>query len=257
MNWGHKGGSNSHNSRTSEWSSLLSQETKVVDCLLRWNSRNDSFKGTQTMAEEMVLVFPRQLLVELGDFHGIQLEASRYVNAILDGVQTRFMPRSQAEENPEFKQIISYVLIRQGECWLHYVRGKASGEKRLVAKGSIGVGGHINPEDQSLFDSGRDFYDRAVQRELHEELRTDGEFRTRIVALLNDDSTPVGRVHLGVVHLCELTDENVSRGEASLTELRFLSLQELQNRREQLETWSQFCLDHLETLASVRRSAAS
>jgi predicted NUDIX family phosphoesterase len=209
------------------------------------------------MAEEMVLVFPRQLLVELGDFHGIQLEASRYVNAILDGVQTRFMPRSQAEENPEFKQIISYVLIRQGECWLHYVRGKASGEKRLVAKGSIGVGGHINPEDQSLFDSGRDFYDRAVQRELHEELRTDGEFRTRIVALLNDDSTPVGRVHLGVVHLCELTDENVSRGEASLTELRFLSLQELQNRREQLETWSQFCLDHLETLASVRRSAAS
>ena len=209
------------------------------------------------MAEEMVLVFPRQLLVELGDFHGIQLEASRYVNAILDGGQTRFMPRSQAEENPEFKQIIPYVLIRQGECWLHYVRGKASGEKRLVAKGSIGVGGHINPEDQSLFDSGRDFYNRAVQRELHEELHTDGEFRTRIVALLNDDSTPVGKVHLGVVHVCELSDENVSRGEASLTELRFLPLQELQNRREQLETWSQFCLDHLETLASVRRSAAS
>ncbi len=209
------------------------------------------------MAEETVLVFPRQLLVELGDFQGIQLEASRYVNAILDGGQTRFMPRSQAEENPEFKQIIPYVLIRQGECWLHYVRGKASGEKRLVAKGSIGVGGHINPEDQSLFDSGRDFYNRAVQRELHEELRTDGEFRTRIVALLNDDSTPVGQVHLGVVHVCELSDENVSRGEASLTELRFLPLQELRNRREQLETWSQFCLDHLGTLASVRRTVAS
>ena len=209
------------------------------------------------MAEEMVLVFPRQLLVELGDFQGIQLEASRYVNAILDGGQTRFMPRSQAEENPEFKQIIPYVLIRQGKCWLHYVRGKASGEKRLVAKGSIGVGGHINPEDQSLFDSGRDFYNRAVQRELHEELHTDGEFRTRIVALLNDDSTPVGQVHLGVVHVCELSDENVSRGEASLTELRFLPLQDLRNRREQLETWSQFCLDHLETLASVKRSVAS
>ncbi len=209
------------------------------------------------MAEELVLVLPKQLLDTLGEFQGIQLDASRYIDSILDGGQTRFMPRSQAEENPEFKQIIPYVLIRQGDHWLHYVRGKGSGEKRLVAKGSIGVGGHINPEDQSLFDSGRDFYYRAVQRELHEELHTDGTFHTRIVALLNDDSTPVGKVHLGVVHVCELTHENISRGEASLTELRFLSLQELQNRREQLETWSQFCLDHLEVLAGVGRRAAS
>ena len=208
------------------------------------------------MAEEMVLVFPRQLLDALGDFQGIQLDVGRYTSAILDGGKTRFMPRSQAEDNPDFKQIIPYVLIRQGEQWLHYVRGKGSGEKRLVAKGSIGVGGHINPEDQSLFDSGRDFYDRAVQRELHEELRIDGEFRTHIVALLNDDSTSVGKVHLGVVHLCELTHENVSRGEASLTELRFLSLQELRQRREQLESWSQYCLDHLEVLANLGRKAA-
>ena len=209
------------------------------------------------MAEEMVLVFPKHLLDALGAFQGIQLDAGRYIGSILDGGQTRFMPRSQAEENPDFKQIIPYVLIRQGERWLHYVRGKASGEKRLVAKGSIGVGGHINPEDQSLFDTGRDFYDRAVQRELHEELRMDGEFRTRIVALLNDDSTPVGKVHLGVVHLCVLAHENVSRGETSLTELRFLSFQELQSRRERLETWSQFCLDHLNVLGSIGRSAAS
>jgi predicted NUDIX family phosphoesterase len=209
------------------------------------------------MAEELVLVFPRQLLETLGEFQGIQLDAGRYIGSILDGGQTRFMPRSQAEENPEFKQIIPYVLIRRGDRWLHYIRGKASGEKRLVAKGSIGVGGHINPEDQSLFDSGREFYDRAVQRELHEELHTDGEFHTRIVALLNDDSTPVGRVHLGMVHVCELTGENVSRGDVSLTELRFLPLQELQNRREQLETWSQFCLDHLEVLAGTGRRAAS
>ena len=208
------------------------------------------------MAEEMVLVFPRRLLDVLGDFQGIQSDVSRYIDTILDGGQTRFMPRSQAEENPDFKQIIPYVVIRQGDRWLHYVRGKASGEKRLVAKGSIGVGGHINPEDRSLFDSGRDFYDRAVQRELHEELRIDGEFHTRIVALLNDDSTPVGKVHLGVVHLCELTQENVARGEASLTELRFLRLEELRRRRAQLESWSQFCLDYLEALANVGRKAA-
>lgn len=209
------------------------------------------------MAEELVLVFPRQLIDSLGGFQGIQLDADRYIRCILDGGQTRFMPRSQAEENPDFKQIIPYVLICQGERWLHYVRGKASGEKRLVAKGSMGVGGHINPEDRSLFDSGRSFYDRAVQRELHEELRIDGEFHTRIVALLNDDSTPVGSVHLGVVHVCELTHENVSRGEVSLTELQFLSIAELHQRRERLETWSQFCLDHLQVLAARAKGAAS
>jgi predicted NUDIX family phosphoesterase len=71
----------------------------------------------------------------------------------------------------------------------------------------------------------------------------DGHFRTKIIALLNDDSTPVGRVHLGVVHLCELTDENVSKGEACITDLRFLTLSELQERRPQMETWSQICLD--------------
>jgi predicted NUDIX family phosphoesterase len=201
------------------------------------------------MAEELVLVFPRALLDELGSFHGIHFETERYVEQILNPQKNRFLPRAQAEEDPEFKQIIPYALIRKKDTWLHYVRGKASGEKRLVAKGSIGVGGHINPDDQSLFDSGRDFYNRAVQRELHEELKMDGEFRTRIAALLNDDSTPVGQVHLGIVHVCELSDENVSRGEAALTELRFLSVAELRSRRDKLETWSQFCLDQLEYLS--------
>jgi len=73
----------------------------------------------------------------------------------------------------------------------------------------------------------------------------DGHFRTRIVALLNDDSTPVGQVHLGMIHMCELAEENVSKGEACITDLRFLTLAELLERREQMETWSQLCLDFL------------
>ena len=187
------------------------------------------------MAEELVLAFPRALFDQLGSFQGLRFNVDDYIGKILERHNTRFLPRSRAEDDPQFKQIIPYVLIRKGDSWLHYVRGKASGEKRLLAKGSIGVGGHINPDDQSLFDAGRGFYESAVQRELHEELRIDGHFQTRIVALLNDDSTPVGQVHLGVVHLCELTHENVSKGEAALTELRFLNVEELRSRREQLE----------------------
>jgi predicted NUDIX family phosphoesterase len=204
------------------------------------------------MPEEMVLCFRRQLLDEIGTFQGIQTDLAPYIPRILEAQSTVFVPRSQAEGDPSFKQIIPYVLIRKGDTLLHYVRGKGSGEKRLVAMGSIGIGGHINHRDESLFGEGLALYEEAVQRELHEELRMDGHFRTRIVALLNDDSTPVGQVHLGLVHLCDLAEENVSKGEACITDLRFLTLAELLERREQMETWSQLCLDFV--AASWKRS---
>jgi predicted NUDIX family phosphoesterase len=207
--------------------------------------------GVGRMNDELVLAFPRALLDELGSFQGICFNVGDYVEKILDRRTSCFLPRSRAEEDPKFKQIIPYVLIRKGNSWLHYVRGKLSGEKRLLAKGSMGVGGHINPDEQTLFDNGRDFYESAVQRELHEELKMDGNFRTKIVALLNDDSTPVGCVHLGIVHVCELSHENVSKGEAALTQLRFLNLAELQSRQDQMESWSRFCLEHLSEIVAA------
>jgi len=205
------------------------------------------------MREELVLAVPRILFEELGTFQGIQLNVESYLRCLLDTRHTRFLPRSQAEEDPRFKQIIPYVLIKRGGSLLHYVRGKGSGEKRLVAKGSIGIGGHINPIDESLFSTGREFYESAVQRELHEELKIEGTFHHGIAALLNDDSTPVGQVHLGIVHLCELSQENVSKGEACITGLQFLTLEELRLRREHLETWSQLCLDHLPQLVEAAK----
>ena len=162
---------------------------------------------------------------------------------ILEAQHTRYVARSLAEDDPSLKQIIPYVLVRRGETFLHYVRGKASGEKRLVAKGSMGIGGHINHRDEGLFGVGLDFYEQAVQRELHEELLIDADLTTRVVALINDDSTPVGQVHFGVVHICDLGDEHVSRGEPCITDLRFLTLAQLQERRDQMETWSQLCVD--------------
>ena len=195
------------------------------------------------MAEELVLTFPRRLLDEIGSFQGLQADIDAYIPRILEAGNTRYVPRSSAENDPSLKQIIPYVLVRKGDTLLHYVRGKGSGEKRLVAKGSIGIGGHINHRDEHLFGTGLDFYAEAVQRELHEELSMAGDFRTRIVGLINDDSTPVGQVHFGVVHLCELGEDNVSRGEPCITDLRFLTLEELQSRRDQMETWSQLCLD--------------
>ena len=197
------------------------------------------------MPEELVLCIRRALLDEIGAFHGIQSDISRYVPRILEAGNTVSVPRSQAEHDPSFKQIIPYVLVKKGATLLYYVRGKGSGEKRLVALGSIGIGGHINYGDESLFQAGGEFYERAVRREMQEELRFDGALETRIVALLNDDTNEVGQVHLGVVHLCDVGEGNVSKGEKAITELRFLTLAELLERRAQMETWSQLCLDFL------------
>ena len=195
------------------------------------------------MAEELVLTFPRRLLDEIGAFQGLRADIGAYVPRILEAQHTRYVPRSLAEDDPSLKQIIPYVLVRRGDTLLHYVRGKGSGEKRLVAKGSIGIGGHINHRDEDLFGAGTDYYELAVQRELHEELLIDADLATRVVALINDDSTPVGQVHFGVVHVCELGGEHVSRGEPCITELRFLTLDQLAERRDAMETWSQLALD--------------
>lgn len=197
------------------------------------------------MRDEMVLCFPRTLLDEIGSFDGVSTNVSAYVPRILEAENTRFIPRSAAEDDPSFKQVIPYVLIRKGGSYLHYVRGKGSGEKRLVSLGSIGIGGHINHGDESLFLAGLQFYEEALQRELHEELRMDGRFETRAIALINDDSTPVGRVHFGIVHVCELGDQNVAKGEACITDLQFLTVAELRARRDRMENWSQLCLDLL------------
>jgi predicted NUDIX family phosphoesterase len=201
-----------------------------------------------TKAEENVLVVRRELLELLGTFQGLQPDTSRYLAALLKRENNFFLPRSRAEHDPAFKQIIPYAVFVHGEKILHYVRGAKSGEKRLVAKGSIGIGGHINDSDESLFSFDLDAYRVAVRREIEEELKLEGSYQDRVVGLINDDSTEVGRVHLGIVHLVTLADPRVRAGEQAISGLQFLSLEELRQRREMLETWSQIVLDAWETV---------
>ena len=198
------------------------------------------------VADENVLVFPRSLFERLGVFQGFHAEVGRYLPAILDPKNNRFMPRAKAETDPNFKQIIPYVVITDGASVLHYVRGKKAGEQRLVAKGSIGIGGHINDEDHSLFAVGLQAFQDAVRREVCEELSVQGTFDARPVGLINDDSTEVGRVHFGVVHVLRRTPEQVKKKEQVITQMEFVPLADLKAKREQMETWSQLCLDHLE-----------
>jgi len=196
----------------------------------------------------MVLVVRRSLLEKLGVFRGLNFEVDRYLPALLSRENNFFMERSRAETDPGFKQIIPYALLAHDGKILYYVRGKKSGEQRLAAKGSIGIGGHMNDADEGLFALDREAYLEGVRREVREELRVETEFTEHIVALLNDDTTEVGRVHLGVVHLFKLETAQVGKREAMITSLAFLSKEELIERRETLETWSQLCLDSLDLI---------
>ena len=200
--------------------------------------------------DENILVIKRTLFDELGAFQGLSFEPDKYLSAILSRGNNFFVPRSQAESDPTFKQIIPYALIVFQKCVLHYVRGKKAGEQRLVAKGSIGIGGHMAEDaDRFLWHStDEETYRAGVEREVNEEIKIDVPFEDRIVALLNDDTTEVGRVHLGVVHIFKLAEPKVEKREAMITGLTFLTKDELFARRDTMETWSQICLDSLDRL---------
>lgn len=198
--------------------------------------------------DENVLVVRRSLFDELGAFQGLQHDADRYIEAFLKRENNFFLPRSRAEDDPTHKQIIPYAVFTHEGKILHYVRGSKSGEKRLVAKGSIGIGGHINDGDESLFSFDRDAYRAAVHREIEEELKFEGGYEDRVAALINDDSNEVGQVHLGVVHIVTLKSADVRAGEKAIAELQFFTPEELRERRDLLETWSQIVLDGWDTL---------
>jgi predicted NUDIX family phosphoesterase len=197
---------------------------------------------------ENVLVVRRSLFDELGSFHGLNFAPQRYLDAILARGNNYFLARAAAETDPTHKQIIPYALLACGDRVLHYVRGKKAGEQRLVTKGSIGIGGHMNDQDESLFAWDEQAYRTGVEREVNEEVLIGTPFEDRIVALLNDDTTEVGSVHLGVVHIFQLEEAKVQKREAMITNLAFLTKDELLERRETLETWSQICVDQLDRL---------
>jgi predicted NUDIX family phosphoesterase len=146
--------------------------------------------------------------------------------------------------------------MNHGNRYLSYVRGKRAGETRLVGHRSIGIGGHINPPDHlPLLGGPFETYLAAVEREVNEEVAVETTHTDHIVALLNDESNEVGRVHLGIVHYWSLAEPKVDKREQMITQMSFMTLGELQALKDTMETWSQLCLDGLAEMA--RRGPSS
>lgn len=199
---------------------------------------------------EHVLVISKEKFIQSGAFQGFKKADDTYLKEFFGKDQTKFIPRPAAEADTNFKQLIPYCLFVCGSKILIYQRGKSSGEKRLTSKYSVGIGGHINPIDITEDENGLTAvgYLRAVEREIKEEINIEGTFTIASKGFINDDSNEVGKVHLGVIHVFELTQNNITSGEEAISGLRFLEIAELKEMRSELETWSQIVLDNINSI---------
>lgn len=155
--------------------------------------------------------------------------------------QTRlFRPRSEVETDESVKQIIPYVCIRCGESYVLLQRTSKQSEARLHNKFSLGIGGHINDAEQSA----PDLVNAGLQRELSEEIILSAGFKLTPLGVIYDSTTPVGRVHLGVVYELEACDQSFTLNEPDLMSARWVSLEELRAYRDRMETWSQILFDN-------------
>ena len=198
--------------------------------------------------EERVLCFERKLLETLGVFQGISLEIEKYLPVVTASANILYLNRSEAELDKRYKQLIPYVLIICNGKILRYRRGKGGGETRLHGLYSVGIGGHISEEDNGLFSKGLGYHD-GMRRELIEEVDIE-EMNEVSVALINDDSTEVGYVHFGVVHVMQVADEAIVGRRSGIVSPEFVPIAEAVKDTSGYETWSRLCLENLEMLLS-------
>lgn len=203
---------------------------------------------------EFVFVVPREELFPdfyphgLMPFGGKTIERKNFETTALE--KGFFVERDYAERTPNLQQIIPYGVVCCGEEVLLVKRLKQGGEARLHDKLSIGIGGHINPIDSESQEPSRDLFTAATMREIEEELNIDGTYAAQAVGVLNDDTNPVGAVHVGLVQVVRVRGTVTIREQDQLEgELTSISgLRESLANGGNFETWSSLLIDHLDEL---------
>jgi predicted NUDIX family phosphoesterase len=190
--------------------------------------------------DEHVLCVRREDLFPDGAWYGFVWEGlERYRKVIRE--QSFFMPRAEVEEDPAYQQIIPYVVFRHANRYLLTRRLRASTEKRLRQLYSLGVGGHINPGD---LENGDPILD-GLRREFEEEVEYSGSIDVTLLGLINDDSSPVSRVHLALAFLVEGSSPEISIRETKKLAGELLTLEEMRMYYLEMESWSQIVYDEL------------
>lgn len=186
---------------------------------------------------ELVYVVARIAIMGSGGWHGLR---TTDLTASVETIERagRFEPREAMEQDPAFKQVIPYLVLRDGPRYFLMRRTRAGGDERLHDRWSIGVGGHLNPGDGGI--------DGGLRREWSEEVEADFVPTFRLLGLLNDDSTDVGRVHLGAVYEADAAGRPVAIRETDKLTGGFAEPGEVAAVAPDLETWSRLVFEHLE-----------
>lgn len=204
-------------------------------------------------ADEMIIGIPREAALNGPAWSGLRRFEDRATGdheiARLQSL-SRVRPRRELERDPLWKQPIPYaVAIYRAEgatpalFWMDRLEGGS--DRRLHGRSSFGVGGHVGAEDGGIL--------AALHREWEEEVATPIPPRFTPLGLLNDDSDDVGRVHLGIVFVAELSAPQISIRETTKLAGRLIAVEEAAARAPELEGWSARLIAPIVGLVNERR----
>jgi len=204
--------------------------------------------------EELVFAFPTDEFWKLMTYKkkGLIKGNSEVLKKIIQN--GLFLRRSELEEDPSFKQIIPYAIIsnkepersgvRQSQSFYLFKRTSRQTEKRLRNKFSLGVGGHMNPNDS--MESEEQYLMDELKRELYEEVKLlngclieDIEF----IGFVNDDTISVGRVHIGLLYVIHVSNKEVYIYETDKMTADWIDKSNLAEFYEGMETWTKIAFD--------------
>lgn len=201
------------------------------------------------MEPEQVLCFPANLMDSIGKFQGTLPKRSdntfmKYSRELFyNDYIYQFKDRLQVEDDPSWKQLIPYCVLRNKGQVFVYERSSKCVDQRLPGKLSLGIGGHINPVDKQ--ENGHT-YTNAVKRELEEEVKLINGYKDNIIGMLYDDTTPLGRVHFGIVHRIIVDNKtSVIINDPSLLNGEWKDITWLYANKDKFEKWSQFVIEDL------------
>jgi predicted NUDIX family phosphoesterase len=197
--------------------------------------------------DELVLGVPRDRIIGTDPWKGIRGgDVAPYLDVIAS--EGTYRRRGDAELDPSWKQVIPYLLMRDGERVFLMQRTAAGGDARLHDLWSLGIGGHLNPEDGGVL--------AGLRREFHEEMVADWDPQPRLIGVLNDDDVLVGQVHVGVVFEADAGGRELRVRETDKLRGAFVPLEQVKPVYADLETWSRLLYDHVtaEPEGSTNRS---
>lgn len=186
--------------------------------------------------DELIMAVARERFPDDLGWSGVRTEGIEAHLAVIAEAAS-FRPRAALEVDPAWKQIVPYLVLRDGPRVFLMRRTRAGSDARLHDRWSIGIGGHVEADDGDPLG--------GLRREWSEEIEADFVPDWRLVGLLNDEATPVGTVHLGLVYEAEAAGRPVAIRETDKLVGAFATLGEVEARRADLESWSAFALDAL------------